>query len=86
MIEGFWQEVQKVWDEGIFGTNLSDIFLAVGIFFLFLLARRLFFHTTVKSLKMMVRKTETTLDDQVLDAIEQPLEFAFVVWKNNLGM
>jgi MscS family membrane protein len=79
MIEGFWQEVQKVWDEGIFGTNLSDIFLAVGIFLLFLLARRLFFHTTVKSLKMMVRKTETTLDDQVLDAIEQPLEFAFVV-------
>jgi MscS family membrane protein len=79
MIEGFWQEVQKVWNEGIFGTNLSNIFLAVGIFLLFLLARRLFFHTTVKSLKMMVRKTETTLDDQVLDAIEQPLEFAFVV-------
>jgi len=79
MIEGFWQEVLKVWDEGIFGTNLGDIFLAVGIFLVFLFARRLFFHTTIKSLKLMVRKTETTIDDQVLTAIEQPLEFAFVV-------
>jgi MscS family membrane protein len=79
MIEGFWQEIQKVWDEGIFGTNLGDIFLAVGIFLTFIFARRLFFHTTVKSLKLMVRNTKTTLDDQVLAAIEQPLEFAFVV-------
>jgi len=79
MIEGFWQEVQTVWDEGIFGTNLGDIFLAVGIFLVFLFARRLFFHTTVKSLRLMVKKTQTTLDDQLLAAIEQPLEFAFVV-------
>jgi MscS family membrane protein len=79
MIEGFWQEVNKVWDTGIFGTNLGDIFLAVGIFLVFLFARRLFFQTTIKTLKLMVRKTETTLDDQVLAAIGKPLEFAFVV-------
>lgn len=79
MIEGFWQEVQKVWDVGIFGTNLGDIFLAVGIFLVFLFARRLFFQTTIKSLKLMVRKTKTDLDDQVLSAIEKPLKFAFVV-------
>ena len=79
MIEGFSKEVQKVWDEGIFGTDLGDIFLAIGIFLLFLFARKLFFHTTVKSLRLMVRKTKTDLDDQVLAAIEQPLEFAFVV-------
>jgi len=79
MIEGFWQEVQRVWNEGIFGTNLGDIFFAVGIFLVFLFARRLFFQTTIRSLKLMVKKTKTTLDDQVLAAIEQPLEFAFVV-------
>jgi len=79
MIEGFWQEVHKVWDIGIFGTNLGDIFLAVGIFLVFLFARRLFFQTTIKSLKLMVRKTKTDLDDQVLAAIGKPLEFAFVV-------
>jgi MscS family membrane protein len=31
------------------------------------------------SFKLMARKTKTDLDDQVLTALEQPLEFAFVV-------
>ena len=43
MIEGFGQEVQQVWDTGILGTNLGEIFFAVGIFLVFLFARRLFF-------------------------------------------
>jgi MscS family membrane protein len=79
MIEGFWQEVQKVWDAGIFGTDLGNIFLAAGIFLLFLFARRIFFRTIMQSFKLMSRKSKTDLDDQVLTAIEQPLEFAFVV-------
>jgi MscS family membrane protein len=79
MIEGFWKEVQKVWDAGIFGTDLGNVFLAAGIFLLFLFARRIFFRTIMHSFKLMARKTKTDLDDQVLTAIEQPLEFAFVV-------
>jgi MscS family membrane protein len=79
MIEGFWQEVKKVWDAGIFGTDLGNVFLAAGIFLLFLFARRIFFRTIMHSFKLMARKTKTDLDDQVLTAIEQPLEFAFVV-------
>ena len=79
MIEGFWQEVQQVWHNGILGTNLGDIILAIGIFLFFLFARRLSFRTTVKSIKLLVKKTQTTLDDEILAAIEQPLEFAFVV-------
>jgi MscS family membrane protein len=79
MIEGFWQEVKNVWDAGIFGTDLGNIFLAAGIFLLFLLARRIFFRTIMHSFKLMARKTKTYLDDKVLTAIEQPLEFAFVV-------
>ncbi|MGV7227532.1 MAG: mechanosensitive ion channel family protein [Nitrospirales bacterium] len=79
MIEGFWQEVLKVWDAGIFGTDLGNVFLAAGIFLLFLFARRIFFRTIMHSFKLMARKTKTDLDDQVLTAIEQPLEFAFVV-------
>jgi len=79
MLEGFGQEIQQVWDTGILGTNLGEIFLAIGIFLVFLFARRLFFQTTIKSLKLMVKKTKTDLDDQVLAALEQPLKFAFVV-------
>jgi MscS family membrane protein len=79
MIEGFWQEVKNVWDAGIFGTDLGNVFLAAGIFLLFLLARRIFFRTIMHSFKLMARKTKTDLDEQILTAIEQPLEFAFVV-------
>jgi MscS family membrane protein len=79
MLEGFGQEIQQVWDTGILGTNLGEIFLAISIFLVFLFARRLFFQTTMKPLKLMAKKTKTDLDDQVLAAIEQPLEFAFVV-------
>lgn len=79
MLEGFGKEIQQVWDIGIFGTNLGEIFQAIGIFLLFIFARRLFFHTTMKSLKRMAAKTKTDVDDQVIAALEQPLEFAFVV-------
>ena len=79
MLEGFGQEIQQVWEIGIFGTNLGEIFQAIGIFLLFIFARRLFFHTTMKSLKRMAAKTKTDVDEQVIAALEQPLEFAFVV-------
>ena len=79
MIEGFWQEFLHVWETGVFGTHLNEIFIAIGIFLLFLLARRLFFRTTIASLKALTRKTKTDIDDQILEAIEYPLEFAFVV-------
>jgi MscS family membrane protein len=55
MIEGFWQEVLKVWDAGIFGTDLGNVFLAAGIFLLFLFARRIFFRTIMHSFKLMAR-------------------------------
>ena len=79
MIQGFWEEVLKVWDTGIFGTNMGEIFLAAGIVLLFLLARKIFFHTCMKTFQRLARKTQTELDNQILEAIEKPLEFAFVV-------
>ena len=79
MLEGFFEEIQTVWDIGVFGTNLGEIFQAIGIFLLFIFARRLFFRTVMRSLKVLAKKTQTDVDDQVIDALEQPIEFAFVV-------
>ena len=79
MIEGLWQEILHVWETGVLGTDLNEILIAIGIFLLFLLARRLFFRTVISSLKVLTKKTKTDIDDQVLAAIEYPLEFAFVV-------
>ncbi len=79
MLEGLGKEIQTVWNIGVFGTNLGEIFQALGIFLVFILARRIFFRTTMRSLKIMTKKTKTDLDDQIIAAIEHPLEFAFVV-------
>ena len=79
MIQGFWEEVLKVWDTGIFGTNMGEVFLAAGIVLLFLLVRKIFFHTFMKIFQRLARKTQTELDNQILEALEKPLEFAFVV-------
>ena len=79
MIDDFGKEIQTVWNIGVFGTNLGEIFQAMGIFLLFIFARRIFFRTTMKSLKRLAKKTQTDVDDQVIAALEHPLEFAFVV-------
>jgi len=79
MTEGFLKEFRQVWDAGILGTNLGDILTAFSLFILFLFARRLFFRLFSKSLKTVTSRTKTDLDDQLLEAIERPLEFAFVV-------
>lgn len=78
-IKGFLEEVRQVWDTGILGTNLGDILIAFGVFIIFLFIRRIIFRLFSKILKALTFRTKTDLDDRLLEAIERPLEFAFVV-------
>ncbi len=78
-MEGLLKEFQQVWDTGLLGTNLGDILTAFGVFILFLVVRRIFFRLFSKILKSVTHRTKTDLDDRLLEAIERPLEFAFVV-------
>ena len=78
-MKGLWSEIQQVWETGVLGTNLGEVLAAFGVFLAFLFARRLFFHFFSKTLKTVTRRTTTDLDDQLLNAIERPLEFSFVV-------
>ena len=79
IFKGFWQQVETVWETGVFGVNLGEIVVAVSIFLGFLFARRLFFRTVTATLRTLTRRTKTTIDDLLLEAIERPIEFAFVV-------
>ncbi len=78
-MEGLLKEFQQVWDTGLLGTNLGDILTAFGVFILFLFVRRIFFRFFSRILKSVTHRTKTDLDDRLLEAIERPLEFAFVV-------
>jgi MscS family membrane protein len=79
MLQDFWQEILTVWHTGILGTNLGDIFIALGIFLFFLFARRILFRYFSRTLKRLASRTKTDIDNHILDAIEHPLEFTFLI-------
>lgn len=71
--------IRDVWDHGVYGVDIGKIILALLIFFFFLLIRRLFSRFFVGRLKALSRKTKNNIDDQMIDALEDPLRFIPVV-------
>lgn len=83
MTSSDWQDfltlVKEVWENGVYGIDVGQIVVSVSIFFFFLFARNLFTAIVVNRIKKWASKTKTTLDDTVLEAVEQPLRFVPVV-------
>ncbi|MCF6215687.1 MAG: mechanosensitive ion channel family protein [Emcibacter sp.] len=71
--------LNDVWEYGFYGVDIGKIIFAFLIFFFFLLIRRLFSKLIINRLKALARKTETDLDDLVIDALEHPLRFIPIV-------
>ena len=78
-VRGFLAAGVAVWSTGMFGVSLGEVLLAVVVFFLFLFARRLFSRFIIRTVKTVTARTKTTIDDEILSAIEEPLRFVFVV-------
>ncbi len=79
MFHDFWQEILTVWHVGILNTTLGDIFIALGVFLTFVLVRRIFSRSFYHVFHRLARQTKTDIDDRILEAIERPLEFTFVI-------
>jgi MscS family membrane protein len=77
--QAFGEEFSSVWGTGAFGISVGEIVTALLIVLGFLWIRRLFFRIVVTSLKGLTQRTQTDLDDQILHAIEKPLEVGFVI-------
>ena len=75
----FWGIVTEVWQQGLFGVDIGRIIIAVFIFILFLLIRRLFAGLVIKRLGAITKRTRTHLDDEVLEILEEPVAFIPVV-------
>ena len=71
--------VRDVWEYGLYGVDIGKITIALAVFFFFLLVRRLFSKFVVNRLKALARKTDTDMDDQVIEALEDPLRFIPIV-------
>lgn len=71
----FWDQVVTVWQMSLLGVRVDRVMTAAGIFLIFILLRGILAHFVVGALKRVVKRTKTSIDDLILDAIEQPLTF-----------
>ena len=68
-----WALVLDVWNTGVFGVNIGAIITALGIFFVFLVLRGLITRFIIGALKLRVGRTRTHIDDDVVEALEEPI-------------
>lgn len=63
----------------ILDTSVQDILIALIIFFMALIFSNFISKMIVKTLNKITRKTKTTVDDELLRAIETPLKFSIIL-------
>lgn len=78
-LKQFYLLVQDVWKNGLFGIDIGHFIVAVLIFFAFILLRRLFARFIISRIKAVTKKTKTVIDDDMLEALEKPVQFIPVV-------
>lgn len=78
-IGDFGELLVDVWQHGVYGIDFAHILAAILVFLLALAFRNLFTRHVLDALRRAAQKTNTQLDDIVLDAIHKPLRFVPVV-------
>ena len=74
-----WNEVVDVWQHGLMGIDIGRIVIAIGIFALFLLFRGLLSKYILMTLDRWTEKTETEVDDKIVDALIPPIRFIPII-------
>ncbi|MFQ5533568.1 MAG: mechanosensitive ion channel family protein [Sphingomonadales bacterium] len=78
-IQDFWTLVKSVWTEGFLGLDIGKIVVALLIFAGFLLVRGLFTRLVIHQIRRIALRTETTVDDLMVEALAKPIRFVPVV-------
>jgi len=69
----------SVWSKGIYGVDIFQILIGIGIFFIFLIFRGIISKVIIKRLKAIAKKTTNKLDDTFVNAMEGPARFLPIV-------
>ena len=78
-VEQFINLFVDVWKNGISGINISEIIIALSIFFIFLLLRGLFAKFIIKRLENYVSKTTNRFDNTLVESLKGPTKFFPIV-------
>ena len=72
-LEGFWDLVVDVWTTGVFSVNLGRVLLALLIVLVSLQIRQLFSRIVGRWLRSLAKRSQTELDEEVVEALEPPI-------------
>lgn len=75
----FWALVVEVWQRGFLGVDIGQIVIAIGIFLVFLILRRLFTRLVLSQIQFWAKRSDTRLDDTLVDALAPPIRFIPIV-------
>ena len=78
-LEKFTDLFLDVWNNGISGVNISEILIAITIFFFFLFLRGIFAKFVVKRLEKYVSKSTNKFDNSLVSSMEVPAKFFPIV-------
>jgi len=69
----------SVWNKGIFGVDIFQILIGIGIFLIFLIFRGIIGKVIIKRLESIAKKTSNKLDDTFVQAMKGPARFLPIV-------
>ena len=69
----------SVWNQGIFGVDIFQILIGVGIFLIFLIFRGIISRVIIKRLESIAKRTTNKFDDSFVAAMEGPARFLPIV-------
>ena len=69
----------SVWSKGIYGIDIFQILIGIGIFFIFLIFRGIISKVIIKRLRAIAKRTSNKLDDAFVNAMEGPARFLPIV-------
>ncbi len=72
-------EFELVLASDFFGITVGELVAAAVVLFVFVLMRRFFVRTVIAALKRWANLTETDVDDKIINALQQPLMFLFII-------
>ena len=79
-LKEFWALIEDVWQTGAFGVDVGGILTAIVIFIVFMLLRGLISRSVIRVLRFNVSKTKSVMDDEVLNALEEPIRLLPVIF------
>lgn len=74
-MDNFLAVVKDVWQEGFLGIGITEITVSLAILFFGIIVRGILTSRVISLLEKLSDKTESTLDDVVLDALKRPLGY-----------